>query len=252
MDPISSFDYQTSEKIRISYEVAEPGTRIIAAFLDSMIQGAFQIFLIILLLPFLTHYAAADSGKPVMADILALLVIGVLLASVTLLYNFIFEWVWRGQTPGKKALRIRAVHDDGTLLVFRSVLLRNLFRIVDLLPFYGIIGIVVMFANRKRKRIGDYAAGTIVIREPKVTAPDASNFDDRFSLFTDAQARLLTDEELNLIQDFLQNYSELDIPAQSRIEGRLTQIIQTKTGIYKPAGVTDEQFIKAFYTHVRK
>jgi uncharacterized RDD family membrane protein YckC len=73
-----------------------------------------------------------------------------------------------GATPGKKALNLAVLHDDGTPVRWPAALTRNLLRALDFLPlFYG-IGLVAMMMNRDCKRLGDLAAGTIVVyREPK-------------------------------------------------------------------------------------
>ena len=95
---------------------------------------------------------------------------------VFLLCWFFLEWLfpawcevnWGGATPGKKALDLVVLHDDGTPVRWPAALARNLLRAIDFLPiFYG-FGLVAMLLNRDFKRLGDLAAGTIVVyREPK-------------------------------------------------------------------------------------
>src|SRR4029077_2222400 len=80
-------------------------------------------------------------------------------------YFWVSEALWSGQTVGKKALRLRAVGDRGEPLTFAQAGIRNIVRIVDFLPYgYG-VGLVVLFANGKGKRLGDLAAGTIVVKD---------------------------------------------------------------------------------------
>ncbi len=93
---------------------------------------------------------------------------------LALLTMFIVEWLapawfevyWRGQTPGKRALGIAVVNDDGTPVRWGGALTRNLLRAVDFLPFLYGFGLAAMLANRDFKRLGDLAAGTVVVYAP--------------------------------------------------------------------------------------
>jgi uncharacterized RDD family membrane protein YckC len=80
-------------------------------------------------------------------------------------YFLISEAAWNGQTLGKRALRLRVVGDQGQPLTIGQAAVRNLIRVVDFLPLMYAFGIVVMFLNRRAKRLGDFAAGTLVVRD---------------------------------------------------------------------------------------
>src|SRR5687768_2169670 len=90
---------------------------------------------------------------------------------VVLLTAFFVEWLlpalfearWRGQTPGKRFFGLAVLNDDGTPLRWPAALTRNLLRAVDFLPFLYGIGLVAMLLNRDFKRLGDLAAGTVVV-----------------------------------------------------------------------------------------
>ena len=105
-------------------------------------------------------FESKGSGQWLAAVIIAL---GITLLSEG--YFILFEWLMRGQTPGKKALKIRVIRDDGTPATIHEVLVRNVLRLIDFLPFSYGVGAIVMFASRLSKRLGDIAAGTIVIKE---------------------------------------------------------------------------------------
>ena len=87
-----------------------------------------------------------------------------------LLAWFLLEWLfpawcevqWNGQTPGKKALGIAVLNDDGTPVRWPAALARNLLRAVDFLPFFYGFGLAAMLINRDFKRLGDLAANTLV------------------------------------------------------------------------------------------
>ena len=91
--------------------------------------------------------------------------------AISLLYMAAAEWWWRGQTVGKRLLRLRVVDAGGLRLEASQVMVRNLMRFVDALPLLYLGGIACV-VSRHRQRLGDLAAGTVVIRTPKVSLPD--------------------------------------------------------------------------------
>lgn len=127
--------------------------------------------------------------------------------AIGLIAYFLLEWfypvafeVWRGgQTIGKKALRLKVIHDDGTPVTFASSLIRNLLRVVDILPMFYVTGIISSVCNRQFKRVGDLAAGTVVVythpkaEQPKLEAvgtrpiPQGINIDEQRALLAFAQ-----------------------------------------------------------------
>jgi hypothetical protein len=89
-------------------------------------------------------------------------------------YFNMFEWLWNGQTPGKRLLNLRVIKVDGSPVSGIDVLLRNLSRPIDTLGPMGLIGLVMIFVSRKAQRLGDVMARTFVIHETKI---DWSIFD---------------------------------------------------------------------------
>ncbi len=86
------------------------------------------------------------------------------------LYPILFERLANGATPGKKMMQLRALRDDGAPLTWRASVVRNLLRTVDFLPFMYATGFIAICLNRDFKRLGDLAAGTIVVHVPKLDA----------------------------------------------------------------------------------
>jgi len=82
-------------------------------------------------------------------------------------YNILFE-MENGQTPGKKRLKIRVVQDNGLPASFSQIVVRNLLRPADMLPIGYFLGLIVMMFNTRFKRIGDWAAGTLVIYDDEL------------------------------------------------------------------------------------
>jgi len=89
-------------------------------------------------------------------------------------YGIACEWFWRGQTLGKRLLRLRVMDSEGLHLRFSQVVVRNLLRFVDALPVFYLVGGAVCFWSGRSQRLGDIAANTIVIRQPIVAEPDSA------------------------------------------------------------------------------
>jgi uncharacterized RDD family membrane protein YckC len=87
------------------------------------------------------------------------------------LYPVLFEVMWQGATPGKRQCHLRVLHEDGTPVGWRASVARNLIRAVDFLPFFYGFGLVAMLLNRDFKRLGDLAAGTIVVHTERAAKP---------------------------------------------------------------------------------
>jgi len=139
--------YETPEGVELSFAVAGPVVRAAAWGIDLAVRlvGYFLLALLTALL--------GGVGT-------SLMLIGIFL--LEWFYPVFFE-VHNGMTPGKKALGLQVVHDDGTPLAWSSALLRNLLRSVDFLPFLNMAGLVTMLLNPQFKRLGDLAAGTLVV-----------------------------------------------------------------------------------------
>ncbi|MCW8945057.1 MAG: RDD family protein, partial [Sedimenticola sp.] len=95
---------------------------------------------------------------------------------VTLIFFFLIEWFYpvffelkQGATPGKKAMGLEVIHDDGTPIGWSASLIRNLLRTADFLPFLYATGLISILLNNNFKRLGDLAAGSLVVYRDKVT-----------------------------------------------------------------------------------
>ncbi|WP_395793644.1 RDD family protein [Aquimonas sp.] len=91
--------------------------------------------------------------------------------SLMWLYPVLFEVMWQGQTPGKKALSLRVVHADGTAVGWVASATRNLLRTVDMLPLGYALGIVTGLFDGRGRRLGDMAAGTLVVHSRGLEPP---------------------------------------------------------------------------------
>ncbi|HEV1992527.1 MAG TPA: RDD family protein [Candidatus Dormibacteraeota bacterium] len=157
MQPLPDTDLivPTPERVSFDYQVAGLGTRAIAQLLDLLVVGG------ILLSVYFVAILAASANASTVATLIALIGTFVVIFG----YFWVSESLWSGQTIGKKAFRLRAVGDRGEPLTFGQAGIRNIVRIVDFLPYAYGVGLVVLFVNGKGKRLGDIAAGTIVVKD---------------------------------------------------------------------------------------
>jgi uncharacterized RDD family membrane protein YckC len=146
----------TPERVSFDYQVAGLGTRALAQLLDLLIVTGIMIAVL-----FFAFAVGTVTGSDTAANLI--MIVGLFI--VVFGYFWISEALWSGQTVGKKVFRLRAVGDRGEPLTFLQAGIRNVVRIVDFLPYgYG-VGMVVLFVNGKGKRLGDLAAGTIVVKD---------------------------------------------------------------------------------------
>ncbi|MEP7136279.1 MAG: RDD family protein [Chloroflexota bacterium] len=158
-----TLDINTPENVAFGYQVAGIGSRFLAAILDTLLIFLLQAAVIaafLLILYVLDQTALAKNFS-------AWAIAG--LGLVTFLfywgYYIFFEMLWNGQTPGKRRAGIRVIRTDGTPITLSESLIRNLVRIVDLLPAAYGLGVLTMFIDKQSRRLGDLAAGTLVVHD---------------------------------------------------------------------------------------
>ena len=157
----SSLQIRTPEGIVFSQSLAGPATRFLAWLVDMLCIGVLVRALSYLLLAF-------QIVSPNLAT--AISYVGYFVLSIG--YGIACEWGWRGQTVGKRLLRLRVMDAEGLRLQFHQIVIRNLLRFVDSLPLFYFVGGIVSWFNSNCQRLGDIAANTIVIRHPRLTEPD--------------------------------------------------------------------------------
>ena len=216
---------ETPERVPLHFALASIGNRFIAAAIDHAIQ-ALALGLIAITAVVLASFSFIEqslSGAP--KWVIAVMVL--LLFSVFAGYFAFFEWIWNGQTPGKRWLKLRVIREDGRPITFWEAAVRNLLRSFDMmpLPFYS-IGLISVFSTTRDQRVGDMVAGTVVVREREAEAPAfaqvfAAPVSDpalrRSFKPVDFQANLssLTEAEIQVVETFLRRRWDLaDVPRQ--------------------------------------
>jgi uncharacterized RDD family membrane protein YckC len=152
---------------------------------------------------------------------------------VMLLAAFFVEWLlpawfeaaWRGQTPGKRAMGLAVLNDDGTPVRWPAALTRNLLRAVDFLPFFYGIGLAAMLVSRDFKRLGDLAAGTVVVYQAEKAAheniPETAPVAPPVPLNLEEQRAVLelAERSPTLTRERLEELAELPTPLVGTLDG---------------------------------
>jgi uncharacterized RDD family membrane protein YckC len=233
----------TPEQISLEYEIAGPGSRFMALFVDLMIQVIAAILLMIVLL--ITGFSFVGRGS------WALLVY--VLAAFLFQWGYfaIFEIVWKGQTPGKRQAGIRVINETGRgVSVYESVA-RNLLRAVDSLPGVYALGAVVMFISPQQKRLGDYVAGTVVIhdREPD---DDAIFFNTNDEIPEGINYSALTPNDLQLIETFLQRRLDIEYDVREKTAAKLADHFRMKCEASADSYKDNENFLELLVRGYRR
>jgi len=152
---------RTPEGILFSLLLAGPVTRSLAWGIDFICVVVISMAL-----------GRALSSLAVISPDLAQAIYILALFLVSIGYGICLEWRWRGQTVGKRLLRLRVVDAEGLRLHFSQIAIRNLLRFADMLPVLYLVGGVVALVTRKAQRLGDLAANTVVVRQPRISEPD--------------------------------------------------------------------------------
>ena len=239
---MSDLRIRTPEGIVFSYALAGPVARCLAWAVDVCIVAAMQnvVSLIVQQLWFVSSDIAGGFA-----------VVSFFIISVG--YSLLCEWLLRGQTFGKKVFRLRVMDASGLRLQFHQVLMRNLLRFVDMLPAFYLLGGLVSLLNSRRQRLGDLAAGTVVVHIPIHAEPDldqllAGKFNS-LRQHPHLEARLrqrVSPDEARLALQALVRRDELDPAARVGLFADLAA--HFKTLVAFPAEDTDsmpdEQYIR--------
>src|SRR6266508_944012 len=161
---------ETPERVPLHFALASIGNRFLACAIDHALQG-FTIILMIFAFTLLVNFSSlSDQLSNAPKWVYALLI--VLLFLIVSGYFAFFEWIWNGQTPGKRWLKLRVIREDGRPVTFWEAAVRNLLRTADMMPFpFYSLGLISVFISLSDQRIGDMVAGTVVVREREAEAP---------------------------------------------------------------------------------
>ncbi len=210
---------ETAENVDLQRRLAGMGLRLVAGILDSLI-----VFLIFLVLFLMLMFWTSDSPLDRMyrdGSFWPLIVFHLLVFGIYWGYFTLFELL-SGRTPGKKTQSLRIARLDGGPLRATDILIRNLLRVIDSQPANTyILGGVAMFISRRSQRLGDLAAGTVVVNERLGRGSEASMEVPQASQLEEEAETVLTPEEVELIQKYRQRMDQLDAATRDRVARQL-------------------------------
>jgi uncharacterized RDD family membrane protein YckC len=250
--PADAITIETPDHIEFHYELAGVASRICAAVLDALLQLLLLIALLIVFVAVTMWSPSELLGDPTLGSLSGWGVAFVLLGAFCVLwvYPILFELFMDGRTPGKRAIGIRVIQDDGTALTPASVLVRNVLRVADFLPAVYFVGLVVMLCNGRYKRVGDFAAGTVVIRESVEVQPNAivdwrglqrADEEESVAEIRRAGVHRLSADEIRVVESFLSRSRELSDDARVRLAAKLAGPLRQRLGVQSG---DPEQFLR--------
>jgi uncharacterized RDD family membrane protein YckC len=209
----------TPEGVEIELTLAGIGSRFIAGTIDFLIQICVIVALAVILQP------AGDAGTAIFTSV----VFGVIF-----FYDVLFEVLGRGRTPGKRLSGLRVVRSGGRPITLTRSALRNVLRIIDILPGFYAVGMTVIFITSRNQRVGDLAAGTHVVRDrygdrrggaapaalPPVELGSAATWD----------VSAVSGDDVAAVRAFLERRDTLQPEARSAIAAELYSRLRPRVG----------------------
>jgi uncharacterized RDD family membrane protein YckC len=184
-------------------------------------------------------------------------------------YFTLFEAFWNGRTPGKRVARIRVIQRSGRAIGFIESLARNLVRVVDQFPFIYAVGAIAMFVTKQHQRLGDLAAGTLVVRDREIETPLWGDSGSRtftaqafapsvqvpepHSLVALLAAGIvkLSPADLEVLEGFFARRLDMSMETREALARRIASAIQAKSGLEIPDGASVETFLEATARQLR-
>jgi uncharacterized RDD family membrane protein YckC len=247
-----AYHLRTPEQIDLQYDLAGLGSRFMALAIDMLIQAAVvaAVAAVFGLGGALLTVSFRDLFGPRSGLVLS---IGVALAILFVFlltwgYFLVFELLWNGQTPGKRVAGIRVLTSRGEPVTPVHALVRNLLRLVDMLPTSYMIGTICILVTRRGQRLGDLAAGTVVVRERRVELPRTLPPLDPALALPPQVASVFSEEDARLARDFLLRAPSLPPARRSELGRQVAATLRARlqaAGQPAPTGLADERLLPA-------
>jgi uncharacterized RDD family membrane protein YckC len=262
---LDQINIDTPELVSIEMPLAGIGSRFIALLVDYLIWFA-GIFIVALaatvLIPAIHafNHVSEQWAEAIVIFLFFLLNWG---------YFTLFEAFWNGRTPGKRVARIRVIQRSGRAIGLFESMARNLIRYVDQLPFFYAVGVITMFVTKQHQRLGDLAAGTLVVRDREVETPLWGDSGSRtftahafspnvptpepHSLVTLPATGIakLSSSDLEVLEGFFARRLDMSMETRAALDHRIASAIQAKAGLQIPLGASVETFLEATARQLR-
>jgi len=240
---LGRLEVETPDHVVLRYDLAGGGNRGFAALVDFILAA-------LVFVGALWSFSLLSDPLPAARPFFGVLV----LVTFTIAWSYfvLLEWLWQGQTVGKRLYGLRVIRDDGAPAGFVAVLVRNVIRIVDFLPlFYGLGLLMIIFTSRSQ-RLGDLAAGTYVVRAPRPQL-------DYFSLRTvtplgdgrSIETRALPAEMQRLVREFVAREARLAPKDRARVAKQIADRIRPFALELAVSDGDDVEFLRAVARSMR-
>ncbi|MFN6528533.1 RDD family protein [Nostoc sp. ChiSLP03a] len=245
--------FQTPESVELEFTLAGIGNRVLALLIDYTVLGVTLLLFVLTWSVFSTqllNFVEYFFAKLPSLDIWLLAIFFIIAFVIYIGYFVFFETLWFGETPGKRFAKIRVVRDDGRLIGLQQATLRALLRPFDETLFIG--AFLIMLGSRE-KRLGDLAAGTIVIQTQAPTASARLTISEQAKglyeqLIEIADFSQLMPDDFAVIREYLQRRGAMSLKARTSLSLKLAEQVKAIINLEKlPEAVTPDVFLEAIY-----
>ncbi|MEK6155192.1 RDD family protein [Flavobacteriaceae bacterium 3-367] len=222
---MSNLQINTTQNVNLNYKIVSIGERIIAFLIDAFILYLYAI--LVGLIGDAIGYVYEDRWtQRGLVGLIFLPAMG---------YSLLMHSLFNGRTVGKMLLKMRVVRVDGTPVHWSNYLVRWMLRLVDIWIFWGAVGLLTILFSDRRQRLGDAAAGTVVISTKNTVRVShtileevTDSYEPQFTNVT-----LLTDQDVRLIKDTYHIAKKSnDFKTMKALRNKVEDILQTKSELY--------------------
>ncbi|ULT54695.1 RDD family protein [Neobacillus drentensis] len=232
-------DIKTPEYVAIQFQIAGLGSRAAAFIIDQLLLMLVNILIVVALFFVMDGFEQLPFFLTSSSFPIAVVVIGFFILNWG--YFFFFEFFSGGRTLGKKIVGIRVIQENGHSITLLSSFIRNLVRLIDSLPTAYFLGIVMIFFHSKHKRLGDLAAGTIVVHErkpkkKKKLTPIEKEINHRGISGNDLEIdewslKSFSAKDWKLISTYANRFNQLPLEERNQLTNQIADLLLPKTGI---------------------
>lgn len=235
---LDRFVVQTPENVTFEFELASVGSRAVAWMIDVLVMFVLIFFgalVATIFVPVAGGFAAA--------------VIPVIVFLVQWWYSALCEWLWAGRTVGKRLVGLRSIDQRGLRIGFVQAVIRNLVRIVDLIPLLYLVGGISVLVDPRMRRLGDIAAGTLVVRERRAPRPNQLvSASERHNTFladgsVRAAARQVSAPERDAMVALGLRRERLPLGVRHELFEKLAAHLEQRIHVARPSFFTPEKYV---------
>jgi uncharacterized RDD family membrane protein YckC len=233
---LNEYKWLSPEKVFLNFNLAGVGSRFAACFIDTI----FQVILIMVIFFGFEFFLFFQYGW---FYAITLLIVFVIFNG----YYILFETLWNGQTPGKRIINIRVIQTDGSSVTFVKVLIRNIVRVIDSLPLVYGVGMISVFASQRNQRLGDMAAGTLVIKENVEQAPTSIDLelkDTPWAGVAKLNIHKISEDDFAVLKKYLLRRNTLELYDIVPWDKKLTQFFSEKLSLTEEEAGDSYEFLK--------